>query len=150
MVMQRRKAQSAQLIAHERELGGSDPSMPEFWEDEPLYEEAEDDLQQDQDQHMASSPIRPFNNGSIRTSTPIRGKNISSGFIGTDMRHRVDPIEEEDRWAMEAAEAEEAEREAEEAAVAQRIEMAYGLSVPRADKELDDMEWDDFDAMDIE
>lgn len=56
----------------------------------------------------------------------------------------------EDEWAREAAEAEQAERDAEEAEVARRVEEAYGLSIPASTTEELEMDWNAFDAMDIE
>ncbi|KLT43282.1 hypothetical protein CC85DRAFT_291581 [Cutaneotrichosporon oleaginosum] len=34
MVLQRRREQHAALLSHETETGGSDPALPEFWEEE--------------------------------------------------------------------------------------------------------------------
>lgn len=34
MVLQRRREQHAALVSHETETGGSDPALPDFWEEE--------------------------------------------------------------------------------------------------------------------
>ena len=143
MVLQRNRARHAQLVSHETETGGSDPNLPDFWDDEQQH--LDPDIQIDTDglhedismttEHGKSQPRR------------------SSNPIG----YRIDGDEdEEEKWAREAAEAEEAELEAEELEIARRVEEAYGMDVPRSSQtygEADsrmDMDWQAFDAMDIE
>ena len=126
-------------MSHEIETGGSDPLLPDFWADElDLIAQEErnitahlHDPHPDSDTIMASSPFP----GATPTKHAPRQANV---------------VEEEEEWAREAAEAEQAERDAEEAEIAQRIEEAYGMAVPPPRNHHLDMDWDAFDAMDIE
>jgi hypothetical protein len=59
-------------------------------------------------------------------------------------------MDDEDEWERQAAEAEQAERDEEEAEIARRVEEAYGVQVPAPQSGELDMDWDAFDAMDIE
>lgn len=113
-MVQRRKAHHAQLVSHEVETGGSDPMLPDFWEEDLVSLELEE-------RHLAAYFDEPT---SVSPSYPVAGP---SG-IGQAASPRPATIveREEDQWATEAAEAEEAELEAEEAEIARRVEEAYG------------------------
>jgi hypothetical protein len=157
MVLQRRREEHAALVSHEIETGGSDPLLPEFWEEEVASLDAEERMlashfnhgaQPSHTQHAAGVPtLHPF-------STPLQHQPAER------TAYRESPIEdEENRWAREAAEAEEAEREAEDAEIARMVEEEYAAVHSRAggkDDETGDMgmdvdvDWEAFDAMDIE
>ena len=137
MVMQRRKAEHAALVSYEMETGGSDPALPEFWDDDiQLIDRPhpaqfrEPVVHEDDDDDMMMTPKKKFH-ASARPSP-------------------FGAIDEDEEWALEAAAAEEAEREAEDAEIARRIEEAYGVSVPGRGMEDLGMDWEAFDAMDIE
>jgi len=145
MVLQRSKARHAQLVSHEVETGGSDPDLPDFWEDEPLEQ---DDIHSDRQPEMTHTIIDDISMSPV-SSIPRRREII------TTYRERGD-ADEEERWAREAAEAEEAELETEELEIARKVEEAYGLMMPEPKRRLDerdegmDMDWEALDAMDIE
>lgn len=141
IIMQRKKAEHQHLVNYELETGGSDPALPEFWEEE---------LEQE------TGP--PFG-----SQTPTRITTYRDHFEDDDPmvtprkpfgKPRQSPFpknhDEEEEWERQAMEAEQAERDAEEAEIAQRIEQAYGVTVPRVSNEEMEMDWDAFDAMDIE
>lgn len=139
MVMQRRKAENAAMVSYEVETGGSDPALPDFWEDDiqllgqPSHSARfrEQIEHEDEDDDMALTPKR--------TNAFASARPISFGAMNED-----------EQWALEAAAAEEAEREAEDAEIARRVEEAYGVSVPVPVGGDLDMDWEAFDAMDIE
>ncbi|KAL1411689.1 hypothetical protein Q8F55_002655 [Vanrija albida] len=93
MVLQRRREQHAALVSHEVETGGSDPNLPDFWEDELEAFAAEE-----------RRLIRHLDEAEYDYPVPIPEET------------------EEELWELEASAAEEAEREAEEIAVAMRVE----------------------------
>ena len=137
--MQRRKAEHAAMVSYEVETGGSDPGLPDFWDDDiqllgqpPNPAQFRDHIEhEDEDDDMTLTPKknRPF---VAARPTSFRA------------------VDEEEEWALEAAAAEEAEREAEDAEIARRVEEAYGFSVPGSSGGDLDMDWEAFDAMDIE
>jgi hypothetical protein len=174
MVLQRRKAEHAALVSHEQETGGSDPLEPDFWDDELEMEERE----------MARivSPDRPTF-GDLSRRTKFTALSVASPSMLTTPPRDVRPYgqgkaeamgtyrdrgDDDEDWAEEAAAAEEAEREAEELAMLDRVERDFMESshqggsgwapgesgrglVSRARGGGDDMEvdWDGFDQMDM-
>lgn len=197
--MQQKRAEHALLVSYELETGGSDPNLPEFWADEleAIDEDDEDDLSDDEVEHGSTAiddgtwstpqkhqsvfqtPLRP-----TRQAQPPRGhrrRNVRPpGTSRFGALRDMPDLDEEDRWAMEAAEAEAAElaaeqaaieaeerweaeraevlrREQEDAEIARRVEEAYGIAVPvqtvtqTGGSGMDmDLDWEAFDAMDIE
>ncbi|KAK8847428.1 hypothetical protein IAR55_005286 [Kwoniella newhampshirensis] len=165
VIVQRRKAHHATLVSHEVETGGSDPNLPEFWADEldSLAREERDLLRRltdDERDHCQSLPQFMSSSSHVR-STEEHGETIYGLHEGVE--------NEEDVWAMEAAQAEEVEREVEEAEVARSVEQAYGMNdqgrlriqaqIESADMDMDmdmdmgmdmGMDWDSFDSMDVE
>ncbi|WWD21519.1 hypothetical protein CI109_106005 [Kwoniella shandongensis] len=156
VVLQRRKANHATLVSHEVETGGSDPNLPEFWEDEldAMAREERELLQRlAEDEHTPNVRM-----GNARHSNDGYHDFHDYGLIGDE----VEEQNEEDIWAMEAAQAEEEEREIGEAEVARRVEeaLAHGpvsggpqrnVTETGMDMDMDmDMDWDAFDSMDIE
>lgn len=114
MILQRKREQRAAQISYELDNGGSDPISPEFWEEEGSEEDVPEAVWQ-QDLRGEKEGSRP---GPSNYQTPQR----------PSARHDASMIDEEDRWAVEAARAEEAEREAEEAELARQIEESYTQS----------------------
>ena len=132
--MQRRKAERAGLVALEREMGGSDPVEPEFWE--------ADDLDPIDDEHeertatttspMAISPPR----ARLGVRPPDPGPRTPEQHHGT-----LKEEDEDDRWRREAAEAEAIEAE----------ERDRSAIVATPDEEQwNDMEWEDPDSMELD
>lgn len=168
MVLQRRKAQHAALVSHEVETGGSDPLLPDFWEDELYTLEAEERtlMRHWEDEHNArhepqSSTRQPAQQHvPYQTPPPARYRFSSTGRVPNAYRESsVDAIDqEEDDWAAEAAAAEEAEREAEEVEVLDRVEREYVLSGANSGEGKDDhtmdvdmdIDWEELDKMDME
>ena len=146
VVHQRRKAQSVELAMHDREFGSDFDT--DFWEDElddpdpggpshgSLYydlgspsihmrlQQAQD-ADADADAIMYSSPFRqPL------TPAPMQRYHDSRSTYESD----------EDRWAREAAEAEQVERDMEEMDIARQVEEAYQAatrSPPAAGMDID-------------
>ncbi|RSH92188.1 hypothetical protein EHS25_008603 [Saitozyma podzolica] len=164
VVLQRRRAEHAALVSHEDETGGSDPLLPDFWEDELAALDAEERAiasffhevpARSHEPHIPSQSITP----SAQLSHP------SHPFMTPVARRRQAAIprlleDEEDQWAREAAEAEQAERDVEEAEMARRVEeewagrghggMDMGMDMD-VDGHVDvDVDWEAFDAMDVE
>ena len=143
VVLQQSRARHAQLVSHQIETGGSDPDLPDFWDDD------EDSI----------TPLTP--QGRIRGyaanlgDVPISPAESTSGHRDAVQSYR-DYEDEEERWAREAAEAEEAELDAEQLEMARRVEEQCGALLPksarqREDEDVDmDMDWAAFDSMDIE
>jgi len=149
MVLQRRKAEHAAMVSYEVETGGSDPALPDFWDDE-LEALAQEERRLSSRFHQPASSYSIFDTGDDddeddMMTTPTRGAAFKDA--------RPSPmqiLDEEDERELEAAAAEEAEREAEDAEIARRVEEAYGLSLPANSGGDLDMDMDAFDAMDIE
>lgn len=100
-VLKRKKANHAALVSEEQETGGSDPNLPEFWEEElETMKNEERELLRKLDQHVEDGPWNE--------------------------RSEI----EEDIWAREAAEAEEVEREAEMAKMMEDFERNALLGMP--------------------
>ena len=136
VVYQRGRAHHAQMVSHEVETGGSDTEPPEFWDDDLGDLTAEQALAA----HHEDFPMSPKKQDAPPRKLAYRDRG-----------------EDDERWANEAAEAELAEREVEEAEIARRIEEAYGIVpvLPTMTKRDDqdvamEMDWEAFDAMDIE
>lgn len=118
MVMQRQKARHAAEIAYERDNGGSDPVLPDFWDEGEQLETLEANTashRQFSDQPVAG-PSNPYTPPHITTFRSPAVERPHAQYM-TD----ATPIDE-DVWAMEAARAEAAEREAEEAEMARQCE----------------------------
>jgi hypothetical protein len=146
MVLQRRKAEHAAMVSYEVETGGSDPALPDFWDDE-LEALAQEERRLSSRLESTASPFSGFHADAEddTMATPHRDNTFHDA--------RPSPmqiLDEEDEWELEAAAAEEAEREAEDAEIARRVEEAYGLSYPPNSGADLDMDMDAFDAMDIE
>ncbi|OWZ76119.1 hypothetical protein C366_05594 [Cryptococcus neoformans Tu401-1] len=134
VILQRKKANHAALVSEEQETGGSDPNLPEFWEEElKTMENEERELFGRLNQHVEDGPWNE--------------------------RSEI----EEDIWAREAAEAEEVEREAEMARMMEEFErnvlsgMTNHHSQPSQKQQhlvagdVDmDVDWNQLDSMDIE
>jgi hypothetical protein len=124
VVSQRRKAQHAQLVQLERETGSEESLLPEFWEEDES------------------------------AGAPRTGRLLEDP--GNEDMVMMEGIEEdeEERWAREAAEAEEAEFEAEEFELARRIEESIttnGLSKADWSSAFGDAGYlQDVEAMDVE
>lgn len=144
MVMQRQRAQRAALISLEDQNGGSDPDLPEFWEDE-LNDNGDGSgngngdgprcfSEHDYQSHPVSDVhrIHPHqHNQHPPFLTPPSGKGNKGKGRATPLYYAHSPHtthtyeSEEEQWAREAAEAEEAERQAEEAELMNRLEGDY-------------------------
>jgi hypothetical protein len=109
MIMQRKREQRASQISYELDNGGSDPISPDFWDEE---EGNSPDWALEEEQEKEGMRAGPSN-----YQTPPRPR-----------AHQSMGMEEEDQWAIEAARAEEAEREAEEAELARQVEESYSKS----------------------
>ncbi|ORY30388.1 hypothetical protein BCR39DRAFT_529618 [Naematelia encephala] len=141
MVLQRRRAQHTQLLSHELETGGSDPLLPDFWEDELSTIQAEE-------RRLATLLEAPSN--------LTRQRGAMNPHDDSLYRDSPKEDEEEEMWALEAAQAEQAERDTEEEELAKRVEEAYGVEVTTPRKQtsnqamdLDlDIDWEVMDAMD--
>ena len=152
MVNQRRKAEHAAAMALEMDNGGSSPISPDFWDDEAL--EAQRDVPK---QHYPNDqPTQPVA-GPSNYQTPLRQLSSSRHPTyrppqpQTSHNPTTDMEPDEELWAIEAARAEEAEREAEEAELARLMEESYQQKLqpttlsPQDLGEMDidmDMDWD--------
>lgn len=120
MVNQRKKAEHA---AYEMDNGGSSPDTPDFWDDEPTEAQwAEMERHYLQKQHAQPAA------GPSAFQTPPRPVSRQPYIPQNPSPIRQDAnatITDEELWAMEAARAEEAEREAEEAEMARLMEETY-------------------------
>ena len=141
MVLQRNRARHAQLAAHEVETGGTEPDLPEFWDEDV------DALSQD-----PNGFARHYEDRSMSQDVPAPTPGRKRSLFG--YRDRED---EEDWWAREAAEAEQAELEAEDLDIARRVEEALGMTMPTSrakgrdgEGERMEMDWEAFEAMDLE
>lgn len=112
MVLQRRREQHAALVSHEYETGGSDPMLPDFWEDE-LSSLA----------HEECVLFRHLDESFSTSSTPTSSAMVMAGEEEW-VHQALAEADEEEMWAHQAAEAEEAEAaaEAEQVAYAERVE----------------------------
>lgn len=128
MVLQRRREQHAALVSHEVETGGSDPNLPDFWEDELDAFAAEE-------------------------------RRLLRHLDDDEYDEYTIPEEtEEELWELEASAAEEAEREAEEIAVAMRVEEEMRIRAANPHVHVTDydqmlsapVDFDMDDAMDVE
>ena len=152
MVNQRRKAERAAAMALEMDNGGSSPASPDFWDEDSL--EAQRDVPE---QHYPNNqPAQPAA-GPVKYQTPLRQSSSSRHptYRPPQPQPSHDPTPDmepdEELWAIEAARAEEAEREAEEAEMARLMEESYQPSLQTTtlsqqdlgEMDIDmDMDWD--------
>lgn len=112
MVLQRRREQHAALVSHEAETGGSDPALPDFWEEEA---------------------------DALAREERALYQHLNATFGGAPA-HAGGGVEEEEEWAREAAAAEEAEAaaDAQEMAWAAQAEQ---MASQRGPDEFDEADW---------
>lgn len=142
MVNQRRKAERAAAMSFERDNGGSSPIPPDFW-DEVEAESQHDETERSYSDNQPAQPVAgpsTFQTPPRQTSRqPIYRSDPQPSYTTNNM------TTDEELWAMEAARAEEAEREAEEAEMARLMEEAYHQSPHTATPPQADL-----DGMDID
>lgn len=142
--MQRKRAEHQHLVNYEVETGGSDPALPDFWDEDG----EEGDEREAERHHHSQTPTRDARQQADWDDDPMA--TPKKNFGGPRRFDAECGFGESDEWEQQALEAEEAERDAEEAEVARRVEEAYGVSIPKVSNGDLDMDWDAFDAMDIE
>ena len=163
MLLQRRKAAHAALVSHERETGGSDPILPDFWDDE-------DDSSL---QHRSSSPSTHIHNDyPTQVHLPSFGQAVTPPhnlFITPPRPVRrpsgIRPARDKGEQGLTQAGIEAAE--AAEAELAEQIEREMALNMQMGGREVDmdmdeqrsvggpdtsdmdfgDIDWDEVDRM---
>ena len=139
MLLQQRKAAHAALVSFERETGGSDPLLPEFWEDEE-FDTPPDPLTPNVHHFHSSYPLEPCSNAA-RPTHPIQGYNAFETPPRTssssrphlplrDPRHDTHMSRGGRHADMEAALRAAAEAEAAEAELAEQIEREMAAQMP--------------------
>ncbi|WRT64748.1 uncharacterized protein IL334_001682 [Kwoniella shivajii] len=174
VVLQRKKSKHAAMVSHELETGGSDPTLPEFWEDEldnlskqekELLSRLEGLRDRDTHQHFQSRIDQDHQHQPAmdhHTSSP-------SSMNWRDNRNEIDEYDEQEEWEKEATLAEQVERDSEEIEFADHVEQSYlageqvdqGLENTNTNTDTDtgmememdinmEVDWEAFDSMDIE
>jgi len=115
MVLQRQREQRNAQISYEQDNGGSDPISPDFWDDDPQYNDDEEMALKARLEASDMNRAGPSNYNQYQTPPRRSRSNIITEEEGVD----------EEEWAAEAARAEEAEREAEEVELARQVEESY-------------------------
>lgn len=145
MVNQRKKAEHA---AYEMDNGSSSPTTPEVWDDEEPTEAQWAEMERHYLQDRSAQPAQPAASSSAFQTPPRPNYRQSASYpqVPSPIRQtNTQAHTDEELWAMEAARAEEAEREAEEAEMARLMEEAYDPPPNRTTSPQDE-----FGGMDID
>lgn len=84
MILQRRKAQHAALVSYEQETGGSDPLLPEFWEEDLSALEREERALLQEIEMAEAAEVEALAARAAETASGVSGASPTSPHLNTN------------------------------------------------------------------